>query len=48
MSSKLVTLSLLVAALCSSAYGLFRGEEYAKDPWFIPVIVALFLTAKTY
>ena len=46
MTTRDIVVGLLVATLVVSAYGVFNNEAYAKDPWHIPILVAVLLTAR--
>jgi len=46
MKSQDVVVGLLIATLAVSAYGVLNNEQYAKDPWHIPILAAVLITVR--
>jgi CDP-diglyceride synthetase len=46
MKSQDVVIGLLIATLGVSIYGLLNNEQYAKDPWHIPILVAVLISTR--
>ena len=46
MVTRDIVVGLLIATLVVSAYGVFNNEAYAKEPWHIPILVAILITIR--